>query len=66
MRVVLRVCPIAREPCVFGVRGVRAGVCRHQPLNDAAAWAWKRMKSAISTAVNYVKSAYVRTLIQTL
>ena len=39
-RLVLRVCPIAREPCMFGVagvRGVRACVYRHQPLSDAAA-----------------------------
>eukprot|EP00966_Prymnesium_polylepis_P118704 2744034-Prymnesium_polylepis.1 len=28
----------------------RACVCRHQPLSDAAAWARKRLKSAISTA----------------
>ena len=58
-RVVLRVCPIAREPCMFGVagvRGVRACVYRHQPLSDAAAWAWKRVKSAISTAVNCVNN----------
>ena len=40
-RVVLRVCPFAREPCMFGVagvRGVRAYVYRHQPLSDATAW----------------------------
>eukprot|EP00966_Prymnesium_polylepis_P268989 6213938-Prymnesium_polylepis.1 len=44
---------------VAGVRGVRACVYRHQPLSDAAAWAWKRVKSAISTAVNYVKSVFL-------